>query len=106
AIGAATRDPRMRSVCPSELPTLALEVSVLAAAEPIAGPEQLDPACYGVIARQVVGRGERRGVLLPGIAGIDTVTDQLHVVLHKAGIDPTLPYQLERFTVDKVIRKT
>lgn len=106
AIGAATRDPRMRSVEPSELPTLALEVSVLAPAEPIAGPDALDPARYGVIARQTSAGGERRAVLLPGIAGIDTVTDQLRVVLHKAGIDPGLPYQLERFTVDKVIRKT
>jgi AmmeMemoRadiSam system protein A len=106
AIGAATRDPRMRSVSASELPTLALEVSVLAPAESIAGPDELDPARYGVIARQSARHGERRAVLLPGIAGIDTVTDQVRVVLHKAGIDPSLPYRLERFTVDKVIRKT
>ena len=106
AIGAATRDPRMRSVEPSELASLAIEVSVLARAEPIDGPEQLDPARYGVIAQQETRRGTRRAVLLPGIAGIDTVTDQLRVVLHKAGIDPSLPYQLERFTVDKVVRKT
>lgn len=106
AIGAATRDPRMRSVQTSELPTLAVEVSVLAPAEPIGGPEALDPARFGVIVQQTRGARERRGVLLPGIAGIDTVTDQLRVVLHKAGIDPSLPYRLERFTVDKVIRKT
>jgi len=106
AIGAATRDPRMRSVELSELSTLELEVSVLAPAEPIAGPEQLDPARYGVIAEQETKRGRRRAVLLPAIAGIDTVADQLRVVLHKAGIEPSSTYQLERFTVDKVVRKT
>jgi AMMECR1 domain-containing protein len=96
----------MRSVEPGELATLALEVSVLAPAEPIDGPHALDPARYGVIVRQERRGGERRGVLLPGIPGIDTVRSQLQVVLQKAGIDPGLPYQLERFTVDKVIRKT
>lgn len=106
AIGAALRDPRMPHVTADELPTLQVEVSVLAAPEPIASPSQLDPARYGVIVEQEMTHETRRGLLLPAIDGIDTVADQLRVVAHKAGLDPSLPYRMERFTVDKVARKT
>jgi hypothetical protein len=43
-------------------------------------------------------------VLLPAIEGIDTVDDQLRVVLRKAGIPSDAPYRIERFLVDKVDR--
>jgi len=100
AVSAATRDYRMPSVRSSELASLRLEVSVLHPPAPIADARDLDPARFGV----VVEHGKRRGVLLPAIDGIDTVEKQLQIALHKAGIEPNAPYQMQRFLVDKVSR--
>ena len=98
AILAATQDPRFPPVHPEELPTLILEISLLTPAEPIDGPEHLDPARYGVIVR----RGPRRGVLLPALDGIDTVERQIAIATRKAGIPAGVPVRLERFEVLKI----
>ncbi len=49
----------------------------------------------------IVTAGVRRGVLLPDLAGVDTVDRQLGIALQKAGIAPDEPYAIERFTVDR-----
>lgn len=100
ATAAATRDHRVLPVDSSELAALQVEVSLLSPIVPIANHEELDPARFGV----VVKLGTRRGVLLPGIEGIATVADQLAVALHKARIDPSAPYEIACFTVDKIAR--
>lgn len=97
AISAATRDPRFRPVTTSELPGLTYGVDVLSAPESARGPEDLDPAMYGVIVETLDGR--HRGLLLPRIEGIVSVEEQWSAVHSKAGIEPGTPIRVGRFTV-------
>ena len=61
---------------------------------------ELDPRVFGV----EVTAGWRRGVLLPDLEGVDTVEEQLAIVLRKAGIAPQERYLLRRFRAQKVVR--
>ena len=97
AISAATRDPRFNALSLDELRRITCSVDVLNEPEDIEGPEQLDPARYGVI----VSRGHRRGLLLPMLEGVDSVADQLAIARQKAGIGPTEPVTLQRFLVER-----
>lgn len=99
AISAATRDPRFPPVTTSELPDLKYGVDVLSIPEPARGPEDLDPAVYGVIVETF--DGPRRGLLLPRIDGIESVEAQWLAVHSKAGIRPGAPVRVERFTVTR-----
>lgn len=99
AISAATRDPRFLPVSTSELPDLKYGVDVLSIPEPARGPEDLDPAVYGVIVETLDGL--RRGLLLPRIDGIESVEEQWLAVHSKAGIKPGTPVRVERFTVTR-----
>ena len=99
AVAAGTRDPRFPAVEPDELDELVYDVDVLSAPEDISGPEQLDPARYGVI---VSAPGGRRGVLLPDLDGVDTVAEQVQIAARKGGIDVSEPgVRLQRFTVTR-----
>jgi AmmeMemoRadiSam system protein A len=95
AIDSATRDPRFLPVSPEELDQLSYSVDVLSPAEPVDGPDELDPERYGVIVRL----GLRRGLLLPDIEGVNTVEEQLSIVKAKAGIAPEESPELFRFSV-------
>jgi len=98
ATAAATRDYRMAPVELEELDGLTIEICILDDPEPVESHAQLDPHRYGII----VTRGLRRGVLLPNVAGVDTVAEQLRRALHKGGISAKEPYRVERFTVSTV----
>ena len=50
---------------------------------------------YGVI----VEEGDKRGLLLPDLDGVDTVDEQLAIAKRKAGIDENARPQLYRFEV-------
>ncbi len=95
AVSACSEDPRFNPVTEDELDTLVYSVDVLTEPEPIASEEMLDPKRYGVI----VESGGRRGLLLPDLAGIDTVAEQLSIACRKGGIDPNGPVKLWRFEV-------
>jgi len=95
SVAASTQDPRFDPIVAEEIPHLVFSVDVLSPAEPISGPEQLDPSRYGVI----VTLGRRRGLLLPRLEGVDTVAEQLRIVLQKASIYADEKYSLERFEV-------
>jgi MEMO1 family protein len=97
AISSATRDPRFPPVTPAELPQLSYSVDVLTSPEPVESLEQLDPKKYGVI----VECGRRRGLLLPDLEGVDTVTHQIDICCQKAGILPNEPLRLHRFRVKR-----
>lgn len=97
AISAGIYDPRFPPVSESELKDLTYSVDVLSEPEPIDGPDELDPRVYGVI----VQKGQRRGLLLPDLEGVDTVEEQLAIVLEKAGINPGEKYKLYRFRVER-----
>ena len=98
AEGAALRDPRFPALRAEEIDALTIEVSVLEPPEAISGPEELDPAVYGV----VVERGSRRGLLLPAIEGVRTVDQQISIARRKGGIGPHERVDLQRFRVRKV----
>lgn len=96
ARSAANQDPRFDPLSADELEACAYSVDVLGGLERCA-VDELDPRCYGV----VVTCGWRRGVLLPGLAGVDDVATQLRIVLNKAGIRRDEPFTVERFAVTR-----
>ena len=96
AISTGTRDPRFSAVSKSELADLVYDVDVLTDPEPTTAAE-LDPSRYGVI---VSCRDGRRGLLLPDLDGVDTVSEQLRIAAQKGQIDLDFDdYRLERFEV-------
>jgi AmmeMemoRadiSam system protein A len=96
AASAALHDPRFHPVREDELAALTYSVDVLSPSEPATAAE-LDPVEYGVL----VTAGFRRGVLLPDLAGVDTVARQLAIALQKASISPDEEFAIERFTVTR-----
>lgn len=98
ARSAAFEDSRFEPITARELSDVRFEVSVLHPLEPIASPAELDPERYGVVVSSDDGR---RGTLLPEIASIPSVAEQLRIARLKAGIGPDEPVRLERFTVEK-----
>ena len=97
AVSAATEDPRFSRVMPSELDELDVSVDILGAPERIDSMDKLDPKRYGVIVR----RGNRSGVLLPDIEGVDTAEEQVSIACGKAGIRSEESVDLYRFEVTR-----
>jgi AmmeMemoRadiSam system protein A len=64
AIAACSADPRFPPVVASELPQIALELSLLGPLESIAGPDEVEISRHGL----VVEKGRHRGLLLPQVA--------------------------------------
>ncbi len=95
AVSAGTGDSRFDPVEEAELPELVYSVDVLGDAEPIKSMDELDVKRYGVI----VTKGQRRGLLLPNLEGVDTPKQQVDIALQKAGIRRDEKYALERFEV-------
>ncbi len=95
AVSAGAHDPRFPPVRASELDTLEYNVDVLRPPERIASPAALDVRRYGVI----VTCGQRRGLLLPDLDGVDTVEEQIAIARQKGGIGEQEKYTLERFEV-------
>lgn len=97
AISAAFMDPRFDPLRPEELAELKISVDVLGEPESIASAEDLNPKTYGVI----VSAGDKRGVLLPDLPGVDTIEQQLHIAMQKAGIPVGTPIAVHRFKVNR-----
>jgi len=97
AISAGTDDPRFEPVKPEELSEIDLSVDILGIPQSIDSIDQLDPQKYGVIVR----KGQRSGLLLPMLEGVETVAEQLSIARQKAGIGPEEVIELYRFTVTR-----
>ena len=97
AVSAATQDPRFPPVNSKELNELEYSVDVLTEPEKISGKKDLDPKKYGVIVKS----GERRGLLLPDLEGVNTVDEQVSIASMKAGIFLGEPIELYRFEVKR-----
>lgn len=97
AVSAGANDPRFWPVKPDEMEKLTVSVDVLSEPETIDSLNDLDPRRYGVI----VARGQRRGLLLPDLEGIDTAEEQIAIARQKAGIEPEEPVGLYRFYVTR-----
>jgi hypothetical protein len=84
AVAAASTDPRFPPVSLAEVPDLQIEISLLGALEPIAGPGDIVIGRHGL----VVERDWHRGLLLPQVA-IEWEWDAetfLSQTCHKAGL--------------------
>lgn len=95
AINAASCDPRFTCVRSDELDSIEYTVDVLTQPERIMDKNELDPRKYGVI----VQAGQRRGLLLPDLEGVDTVEYQISIAMQKAGISAGTSVELYRFEV-------
>lgn len=95
AVSAAKYDPRFAPVTEDELSELVYSVDVLGEQEPIDSPDDLDVKRYGVI----VQNGNRKGLLLPNLEGVNTVDEQISISKQKAGIRPDESVKLFRFEV-------
>jgi AmmeMemoRadiSam system protein A len=96
-IRAATEDPRFMPVELGEMDKLTLSVDILGKPESVTSEAELDPALYGVI----VKKGDRTGLLLPRLEGIDSVHEQIDIARQKAGISKSDDIELYRFTVTR-----
>jgi len=95
AISACSRDPRFFPVEETELDELEIEVSILGEAKPMGQIQKHDPQKEGII---VAAEDGRKGLLLPGLEGIDTTQQQIKTAAEKGGIDPEAePIQLLSF---------
>lgn len=94
AISASTRDPRFSPITRIELPKLIYSVDILGDVTP-ATYEELDPQKYGVI----VKHHQKRGLLLPRLDGVDTVSEQIEIAARKAGIYDDEDIELFKFEV-------
>jgi AmmeMemoRadiSam system protein A len=86
AVAACSADPRFPAIVASELPQLAVELSLLGPLEPIGGLDEIEIARHGL----VVERGHRRGLLHPQVA-TEWKWDRQQFVEHtcrKAGLSP------------------
>ena len=97
AISAATEDPRFSPVEVPELEEIEYSVDVLSKPEKVASKKDLDPKKYGVIVKS----GDRKGLLLPDLEGVDTVDDQISIASMKAGIYMEEEIELYRFKVTR-----
>ncbi len=98
ALAASTRDPRFPPVRADEVARLRVSIDLLFDPEPVASPGELDPERWGVIVRE----GRKCGVLLPGLAGVETVSRQIEICREKAGIAEHAAVTLERFLVERI----
>jgi AmmeMemoRadiSam system protein A len=96
AIRAATGDPRFPPVTLEELDEIDITVDVLERMREC-NRDSLDPKEFGIVIEQ----GERRGVLLPNLPGVDTVDRQIEIAARKAGIDIAQDYRIFRFRADR-----
>lgn len=97
AIAAASEDPRFPPVAADDLGTITYSVDVLSAPEEVEDIRSLDPKRYGVI----VAQGDRKGLLLPDLEGVDTVERQISIAKMKAGIAGSEGLKVFRFSVDR-----
>ena len=96
AISASTKDPRFDPVETKELPDIEISGDVLGETEDIDSEEELDVKRYGVI----VTKGFRRGLLLPNLDGVDSISQQVSIAKQKAGLKPDEEgCSLQRFEV-------
>jgi len=94
AVEAGEGDPRFSPVSEGEIEDIVFSVDVLT--EPIeASIEELNPKKYGVVVRS----GKKSGLLLPDLAGVNTIKEQISIVLNKAGISENENYSIEKFEV-------
>lgn len=82
AIAAATEDYRFGKISKTELPHLLYTIYILNTPEKVADISELDPKKFGII----VKCGQKSGLLLPDLDGVNTATEQIAICCQKGGI--------------------
>jgi AmmeMemoRadiSam system protein A len=95
AIESSSRDPRFPPMKAEELKGLEISVDVLTEPVPVKSVGDLDAKKYGVIIKS----GDRRGLLLPDLPGVNTPEEQIAICRSKAWINEDEPIELFRFEV-------
>jgi len=114
AVAAATEDYRFSPIKEEELPCLSYTVYVLSYPQPVKDIGTLNPKKFGIIVKtapfaypdeNVVFDGRvpfKSGLLLPDLAGVDTIEQQISIACQKGGVDPAKEKVfIYRFTVEK-----
>ena len=83
AISAATRDTRFSPLTIEELENIKVSVDVLSKPEIVKDISKLDAKKFGII---VSDGSYMRGVLLPDIKGVSSVSQQIDIAKRKAGL--------------------
>lgn len=96
SVESALYDPRFNPVDISELDMINISIDIICALEHCS-IDDLAPSKYGVLARY----GNKEGILLPNIPGIDSSSEQIKLALCKAGIKDNEEYSLFRFETKK-----
>ena len=94
SIEAGAYDPRFNRVGEDELKDIDFSVDILTEPKDTTISE-LNPQKYGVIVKS----NGKSGVLLPKLDGVDTIEQQLSIVLRKAGINKEDNYDIQKFEV-------
>ncbi|MDD2555960.1 MAG: AmmeMemoRadiSam system protein A [Syntrophaceticus sp.] len=97
AVAAGVEDPRFWPVQLEELSDIVFSVDVLTPFEKVDTKDELDPKRYGIIVKSK--SGERTGLLLPDLEGVDSVDEQISIASQKAGIFAGEPLDIYRFEV-------
>lgn len=97
AICAATKDPRFNIISEKELKDLEYSVDILSPPQKVTHLSELDPKKYGII----LVSGNKKGLLLPDLEGVDTVQDQIRIAKMKASIEPDEDVEIYKFEVKR-----
>lgn len=98
AIAAATEDYRFGAIKKAELPRLSYIVYILQKPEKVLDLAELNPKKFGII----VKAGEKSGLLLPDLEGVNTVAEQISICCQKGGIMLKQEnVEIYKFTVEK-----
>lgn len=84
AVAACSKDYRLKPVKENELHLLAYSIYILEEPERIHNISELKPQRCGIL----VKCGQKSGLLLPGLGGIETAEKQFLLACKKAGISP------------------
>ncbi len=97
AIESAFSDPRFPPVTRDEFDELEISVDILTEPQAVSSIKELDAKRFGIIVKS----GNRRGLLLPDLSGVDTPEMQIEIAKRKAGIGPDEPVELYKFEVKR-----
>lgn len=98
AVSSAVDDPRFLPITIDELSQVKFSIDVLGPLEAVMTNKDLDPSIFGVLVR---GAGNRAGLLLPDLEGIDTVDKQVEIAMRKGGLSPDEAVETYRFRVKR-----
>ena len=97
AIDTCYNDPRFIPVEIEELDALSYQIDVIKNFQPIKALSKINPKKEGLC----ITFGQKTGIVLPGIKGVNAPTEQLKMAQERSGIKPGDKYNMWKFEVDR-----